>query len=72
MNPFFHKAYDKYLLSITPDLVIVISEELLQNVTDGSFLNYLRELNGRSIFLPDKFFPQRELLEIHYDRFIKQ
>ena len=72
MNPFFHKAYDKFLFGITPDLTIVISEELMQNVSDASFLNYLRELNGRNILLPDKFFPQRELLEIHYDRFIKR
>ena len=72
MNPFFHKAYDKDLLGITPDLIIVISEKLIQNVTDGSFLNYLRELNGRSILLPDKFLPQRKLLEIHYNRFINR
>ena len=72
MNPFFHKAYDKYLLGITPELKIVISEELIQNVIDTSFQSYLRELDGRNILLPDKFFPQRELLEMHYDRFIKQ
>ena len=72
MNPFFHKAYDKHLLGITPDLKIVISEKLQQSVSEGSFFNYLRELNGKSILLPDKFLPQKELLAIHYDRFIER
>ena len=28
MNSFFHKAYDKHLLGISPDMKIVISEKL--------------------------------------------
>ncbi len=72
MNPFFHKAYDKYLIGITPDMKIVISEELLQSSTDNTFSSYLKYLDGRSILLPDKFVPQRELLEIHYDKFSKR
>ena len=72
MNPFFHKAYDKNLLGITPELGIVISEELMQNVSDASFLSYLRGLNGKNILLPDRFLPQREFLEVHYDKFIKR
>ncbi|MBR5551119.1 MAG: HNH endonuclease [Muribaculaceae bacterium] len=72
MNSFFHKAYDKNLLGITPDMKIVISEKLQYSATENSFSNYLRELNGRKIILPDKFFPQPDLLEIHYDKFLKQ
>lgn len=69
MNPFFHKTYDKHLLGITPDLSIVVSEDLLAKAAETPFKSYLKELNGRSIILPDRFFPQRELLEVHYDRY---
>lgn len=72
MNSFFHKAYDMHMLGISPDMKIFVSEELLQNVTENTFLNYLRDLNGKRIILPDKFLPRRDLLEIHYDRFIKR
>ncbi len=72
MNPFFHKAYDKYLLAISPDMLIIVSEELFQSATEESFLNYLKEINGRKILIPDKFFPQRELLAYHYNKFINQ
>lgn len=70
MNPFFHKAYDKYLLAITPEMLIVVSEELFQGATDKSFFNYLKEINGRKILLPDKFLPKKELLAIHYNKFV--
>lgn len=69
MNPFFHKAYDKHLLTITPDYTILISEELLQHTSETLFKTYLKEINGIKIFLPDKFLPQRELLEIHYNNY---
>lgn len=70
MNPFFHKAYDKHLMAITPDLTIVISDELRHKATEKTFLKYLTDLNGRNILLPDKFLPQREFLEIHYNRYL--
>lgn len=72
MNSFFHKAYDKNLLAISPDLLIIVSEELFQSATEESFFNYLKEINGRKIFTPDKFFPQRELLALHYNKFINR
>ena len=31
--------------------------------------NYLKELNGNKIILPDKFLPQKDFLEIHYNKF---
>lgn len=72
LNPFFHKAYDKHLIGITPDTKIIISEELLQSATESTFLNYLNEINGKNILLPDKFLPQREFLEIHYNNFLRR
>lgn len=72
MNPFFHKAYDKGLISITPDLSIIVSEELLQSTKEKSFFNYLKEINRRKILLPDKFLPDRELLAFHHNKFINR
>lgn len=69
MNTFFHKAYDRYLLAITPDLSIIISDELFKSATETTFFKYLKELNGKKILLPNKFLPQKELLEIHYNQY---
>lgn len=72
MNPFFHEAYDKNLLGITPDLEIKISDKLLENSKEEHFFNYLNKINGRKISLPNKFFPDKDLLAEHYSCYIMQ
>lgn len=72
MNPFFHKAYDKYLWGITPDMSIIVSEELFQAAKDDLFLTYLKKINGRKILLPDRFLPQKDFLELKYNKFLNR
>lgn len=67
MNPLFHRAYDKYLIAITPDYKIIISEQMLNFVEDEEFLSYLRSIQGRCISMPEKFSPDKELLASHYE-----
>lgn len=69
MNPFFHKAYDKLFMAISPDLSIIISDELLQNTTDDKFKKYLESINGKKIIKPNKFFPKKEFLQVHFENF---
>ena len=70
LNPFLHKAYDKMLLSITPDYVIEISDSLLQSIDNQNFLAYLSQIDGTKIHLPHIFLPKREFLEIHHQKFL--
>lgn len=67
LNPFFHKAYDKLLIAITPDLKIRISDEIISNTKERLSKDYLQGLNGNKIYTPNKFQPQKEFLEAHYD-----
>lgn len=70
LNPFFHKAYDKFLISITPDFDIVISDGLIVNTDSNDTRSYLSQLNGTKIHLPDKFLPKKDLLEIHHQKYL--
>lgn len=69
LNVFFHKAYDKYLISITPDMIVKISDELLECTTDSNFKGYLITLQNKKILQPEKFPPDTELLSIHYEHY---
>ncbi len=69
LNSLFHKAYDKYLIAITPDLDVVVSERMLQNAGSTRFGEYLKEIDGNKISVPEKFFPKKEFLERHYNDF---
>lgn len=69
MNSFFHKAYDKLFIAISPDLTIIISDELLQNTVDNKFRKYLECINGEKIIMPNKFLSKKEFLQVHYEKF---
>ena len=66
MNPLFHRAYDKYLMAVTPELKIAISPKMIDGTKEDSFRSYLEEINGRGILLPEKFAPDTDLLEKHF------
>lgn len=71
LNVLFHKAYDKHLLGITPNFEIVISDRMLAGTVDQNFTSYLSNLNGRKILLPSRFYPKRDFLDIHYQKFLQ-
>lgn len=71
LNALFHKAYDTHLLSITPDYLIVVSESLLENKPNGYLTgNLFSGCNRKKIILPERFLPDRELLDIHYQKYL--
>ena len=69
MNPLFHRAFDKYLICVTPDYTIEVSEQMLEITKEETFRRYLLQLHHTDIHLPNKFSPDKELLAIHYERF---
>ena len=69
LNPFFHRAYDRFYISITPDYSIEISDRLLDSISDDVTRAYLQRINKRQIFLPEKFAPDKDLLQSHYRQY---
>ena len=71
MTPTFHRAYDKYLVAITPDYEIVVSEQMIDGAKDEQTHNYLASLQHKKMLLPEKFIPDIELLAQHYEANLK-
>lgn len=72
LNVFFHRAYDKLLLAITPDLKVSVSEELLATTRDEKFKKYLSLIDGQEINSPSKFSPNKEFLDMHYQKYVNR
>lgn len=71
MNALMHRAYDRMLISVTPDYVICISDKLLEDeATNERQLDFFRKVNGQTIIKPNRFMPERDFLAQHYDRFL--
>ncbi len=69
MNPFFHRAFDNYLFTVTPEYKIEISGKMFDGIKTVEFRQYLERINGTNIILPEKFLPDVELLEKHYETY---
>ncbi len=66
-----HSAYDSFILGVTPDYVIQVREDILEE-EDGPVLQYgLKGLHNIKLTLPSSKdqFPNREALEWKYSRF---
>ena len=64
-----HRAYDKYLMAITPDYEIVISDIMLGGTKDEVTISFLKGLQGRKIIMPEKFAPEKDFLAQHYETY---
>lgn len=69
MNPLFHKAFDNFLFTVTPDYKIEISEQMIDGANDASFRDYLFSIKENNIIMPEKFYPDKNLLAIHYEQY---
>ena len=72
LTPTLHKAYDSMLIAISPDLQVVVSDELLNETMRQSSADFFRAINGIHINLPDRFNPSRELLDAHFQKFLNR
>lgn len=66
-----HAAYDSNLLGVSPDYVVHINRELLEE-HDGPMLRHgLQEMNGRPLTVPERRSqqPDRDRLAVRYDSF---
>lgn len=72
LNVLFHKAYDENLIGISPDYEVYVSEDFygakLKEV-DNLTREYVMSYNNRKLIMPKRFFPDRDLLAMHYESF---
>ena len=66
LNALHDKAFDRGLITVTPDYIIHVSSKLKTSPGDDG-LAWLRACDKQKIILPEKFVPQREFLEYHND-----
>jgi len=68
-----HSAYDSFILGVTPDYVIQVREDVLDE-EDGPMLQYgLKGLHQTKLILPNSKnnWPSKDALEWKYDRFTR-
>lgn len=66
LNALHDRAFDRGLITISPDFRLLISRTLKDLATPSNHLaDYFERFEGKEIALPDKFLPREEFLRYH-------
>lgn len=65
LNAFYDRAFDQGLMTVLPDLTILISDQVKEVYTDNRTREWLYAIEGTKIKRPARFAPKRDLLEYH-------
>lgn len=69
LNALLSAAYSRYLMAVTPDGEVVISDVMIDQTSDDMTQKHLSSLRGRKIAQPSHFFPSKEGLEANYAKY---
>jgi putative restriction endonuclease len=72
LNVIHDKAYDKYLISITPDYEIKISKKFHSAKINNAIKDIFVKFHNQKIILPERFIPNRDYLDKHYQKFLRE
>ena len=65
LNAFYDRAFDQGLMTVLPDLTILISDQVKEVYTDERTREWLYLIEGTKIKRPARFAPSRDLLAYH-------
>ena len=72
LNALHDKAYDRGLITVTPDFKIHISKRI-KDIYQGKVIKeYFDCYDGKKIIIPEKFLPNKSFLEYHNDMIYDQ
>jgi len=72
LNAFHDKAFDRGLLTITPDFQIKLSPKIIDVSDNSLYKEYLLPYHNQKIKIPHKFVPSKEFLEFHTSQIFQQ
>ena len=67
LNALHDKAFDRGLITITPNFEVLISDKLRDAQMDEETKTWFYSYDHSKIHLPDKFAPDKKYLEYHND-----
>jgi putative restriction endonuclease len=72
LNAIHDRAFDRGLLTITPDYKVKLSSVLLSSVRDPAVKELFLPYDNKSIELPDHFIPETSMLQYHNEMLFKK
>ena len=71
LNALYDKAFDRHLISFDENFALVISQKLKQQSKDKIIRDYFLEYEGKTLEMPNRFYPDVEALKKHRERMME-
>lgn len=65
LNALHHEAFDAGIFTIDTDYKILVSKIAKERYSSEVFYDYFEKYEGKSITLPERFLPSKEMIEYH-------
>ena len=72
LNALHDRAFDRGLITVTPDYRVKVSEHLRVHVKEPEKLDFINKYDGQFITNPERFPPSKEFLEYHSSHVFKE
>jgi len=72
LNALHDRAYDRHLLTITPEEKILVSARIREEFANAEEVSFLTRFHGSNYTPPKKFRPSNELLHQHHQIFLNK
>lgn len=72
LSQIHHTAFDLGFITITPNFKVHVSRYFDEFTDDKMVIKLFKEYHNQSILLPNKFFPNRDFLDWHYQNIFKK
>jgi putative restriction endonuclease len=72
LNSIHDKAFDKGFITISPDYSVKISNAFIEFEKEDAVKDFFYKYKNQKINLPDKFLPNRDFLDFHYQNIFKK
>lgn len=72
LNALYDKAFDKGFIGIDTDYKIILSDKLLKYSQEEHFKDYFKQIENKTIKLPDRFLPDKNFIQFHLDNYFNK
>ncbi len=70
LNALHHEAFDDGIFTIDTDYKIIISKTAKERYTSEVFNDFFAKYDGKTITLPERFLPSKEMIEYHNSKLV--
>ncbi len=70
LNTLHHEAFDNGIFTIDTDYRILVSKTAKEQYTSDVFYDYFEKYEGKTITLPERFLPSKEMIDYHNSKLV--